>query len=129
MRPFHISDISSLLNIRNFEKRRLFLYTTLMKVLYDKKVMHSPLVVLRAAGYSSFIDPNTQVESFILRLTSEFYPRFHLYVVERNGEVSFALHLDQRKPSYGVGHAHGGEYDGATVENEMRRIDKWVNHV
>lgn len=97
-----------------------------MKVTYDKAVMHSPLEVLRRAGYSAFTDPNTGIQSFELRPTSAAYPRFHLYVAEKNGEVSFNLHLDQKKPSYGDSHMHSGEYEGKTVENEMRRIDGWV---
>lgn len=100
-----------------------------MKVAYDKTVMPNPLAVLRKAGYSSFIDPNTHEESFIIRLTSEFYPRFHLYVETKRDEVTFNLHLDQKKPSYGVGHAHGGEYDGPIIEKEMRRIDSWVKYI
>lgn len=97
-----------------------------MKVFYDKSVMHNPLEVLRRAGYSAFTDPKTGDESFILRVTSEFYPRFHLYVEERGSEICLNLHLDQKKPSYGANHMHSGEYDGKTVENEMRRIDGWV---
>lgn len=97
-----------------------------MKVFYDKAVMHNPLEVLRRAGYSAFTDPNTGIQSFELRPTSAAYPRFHLYVAEKNGEVSFNLHLDQKKPSYGDSHMHSGEYEGKTVENEMRRIDGWV---
>lgn len=100
-----------------------------MKVFYDKSIMRSPLEVLRRAGYSAFTDPNTGDESFVLRLTSEHYPRFHLYVAEKNGEVSFNLHLDQKKPSYGDSHMHSGEYEGKTVENEMRRIDGWVREM
>lgn len=100
-----------------------------MKVTYDKSVMHSPLAVLRKAGYSAFTDPQSGEESFVLRLTPEFYPRFHLYVAEKGEEVSFSLHLDQKKPSYGSNHAHSGEYEGPTIEKEMRRIDGWVNHV
>ena len=97
-----------------------------MKVTYDKSVMHSPLAVLRKAGYSAFVDPNTGEESFVLRTTTEFYPRFHVYVADRGSEVEVSLHLDQKKPSYGQSHAHSGEYDGAVVEREMRRIDRWV---
>ena len=100
-----------------------------MKVLYDKSVMHSPLAVLRKAGYSPFMDPQSGEHSFVLRLTSEFYPRFHLYVDEKGGEVTFNLHLDQKKPSYGANHMHGGEYEGSTIEKEMRRIDGWVKFV
>lgn len=100
-----------------------------MKVIYDSLVMHSPLVVLRKAGYSAFVDPKTGEESFVLRLTSEFYPRFHLYVKEKGDEVIFDLHCDQKKSSYGSGHMHNGEYDGPMIEKEMRRIDGWVNHI
>lgn len=99
-----------------------------MKVAYDKAVMHSPLAVLRKAGYSPFTDPQSGEHSFVLKLTSEFYPRFHLYVDEKNDEVTFSLHLDQKKPSYGTNHMHSGEYEGPTIEKEMRRIDGWVNH-
>lgn len=97
-----------------------------MKVAYDKTVLRNPLAVLRKAGYSHFVDPNTGGESFVLRLTSEFYPRFHLYVEEKHDEITFNLHLDQKKPSYGTSHAHSGEYEGPTIEKEMRRIDGWV---
>lgn len=97
-----------------------------MKVAYDANVVPNPLLVLRQAGYAPFRDPVTGDESFIIRLTSEFYPRFHLYVEEKGSEVIFSLHLDQKKPSYGSGPAHGGEYEGSTVEREMRRIDSWV---
>ncbi|MEK9155066.1 MAG: hypothetical protein AAB839_00270 [Patescibacteria group bacterium] len=100
-----------------------------MKVVYDKSVMPNPLAVLRKAGYSPFTDPNTGISSFELRPTSTPYPRFHLYVAGKGDEVTFNLHLDQKKPSYGVGHAHSGEYEGSTIEREMRRIDSWVRHV
>ncbi|MEK7632627.1 MAG: hypothetical protein AAB473_02440 [Patescibacteria group bacterium] len=100
-----------------------------MKVTYDKAVMHSPLAVLRKAGYSAFTDPQSGESSFVLRLTGEFYPRFHLYVDHKNDEVTFSLHLDQKKPSYGSNHMHSGEYEGPTIEKEMRRIDGWVKFV
>lgn len=102
------------------------LTTLAMKVAYDAKVVPNPLLVLRQAGYAPFRDPVTGDESFIIRLTTEYYPRFHLYVEEKGDEVIFSLHLDQKKPSYGSGPAHGGEYEGPTVEREMRRIDSWV---
>lgn len=97
-----------------------------MKVVYDRAVLKNPLEVMRKAGYSAFTDPNTGEESFVLRTSSEFYPRFHVYIVERGNEIEVSLHLDQKKPSYGQSHAHSGEYEGTTVEREMRRIDGWV---
>ena len=49
------------------------------------------------------------------------YPRFHLYVVIGQ-ELSFDLHLDQKKPVYNTAHDHAAEYDGRLVEEEMNRI-------
>ena len=98
-----------------------------MKVTYDAATVPNPLLVLRRAGYAAFRDPVTHEESFVLRLSADFYPRFHLYVDETvGGDVVFSLHLDQKKPSYGSGPAHGGEYSGSTIEREMQRIDGWV---
>jgi len=97
-----------------------------MKQAYPLNVVQNPLAVLRKAGYSYFKDPQTGDESFIIRLTPEFYPRFHLYVESNASTVSFNLHLDQKKASYGENHAHSGEYDGPTIEKEMARIDGWV---
>jgi hypothetical protein len=97
-----------------------------MKRVYPRTVVQNPLTVLRKAGYAPFRDPQTGEESFVIRLTKEFYPRFHLYVEENASGVSFNLHLDQKKPSYGDNHAHAGEYEGSTVEKEMERIEGWV---
>ena len=44
-------------------------------------------------------------------------------------EIVFDLHLDQKKPSYVGTKAHGGEYDGPTVEKEMSRIAGWASHI
>ncbi len=106
----------------------LVIYFSCMKKSYPIDVVQNPLAVLRKAGYSPFRDPQTGDESFIVRLSSDFYPRFHLYVELNASTVSFNLHLDQKKPSYGEGHAHSGEYEGSTIENEMARIDGWVKH-
>lgn len=100
-----------------------------MKVIYDKAVIQSPLAVLRKAGYSPTVDPVTHEESYMLRTSGELYPRFHLYVHERGSEVTFSLHFDHKKASYGTDHAHNGEYEGPMIEKEMRRIDGWVSSV
>jgi hypothetical protein len=97
-----------------------------MKRSYKLSEVPNPVEILRKSGYSYFRDPQSGEESFIIRLTPEFYPRFHLYVESNQDEVSFNLHLDQKKPSYGDGTKHSGEYDGPTVERELQRIDGWV---
>lgn len=97
-----------------------------MNLRYPKSQVLNPLDILRKAGYAPFTDPKTGSESFVLRLTSGFYPRFHLYLNDKGDEIEFSLHLDQKKPSYGTNHMHSGEYDGPTVEKEMARIEKWI---
>ncbi len=79
-------------------------------------------VAVQRCGYAAFRDPRTGAESFVRRLGSGFYPRFHLYVEERSGQLLLKLHLDQKQPSYQRGRSHSGEYDGPTVEVEAQRI-------
>lgn len=100
-----------------------------MRLELPENAVHNPLVIMRRAGYSAFTDPVTKDESFILRLTKSFYPRFHVYVDHKGQKVIFDIHLDQKQPSYGQGHAHAGEYDGPTVEHEVKRVASWANAV
>ena len=93
-----------------------------MKASFQTLHVPNPLAVLRKAGYSPFVDPRTKNESFILRLTSGFYPRFHLYLKKSADKVTFDLHIDQKKPGYGGGHMHNAEYDSPVVEKELMRI-------
>lgn len=86
----------------------------------------SPATLLRKAGYAYFIDPVTKEDSYVLRLTGDYYPRFHIYVKETSEEYIINLHLDQKKPSYEGGPKHAGEYTGATVEREIGRLERWV---
>lgn len=100
-----------------------------MQLQYKRSDIPNPIQVLRKSGYSQFIDPNTKKESFIIRLTPDFYPRFHLYLEGDDEIVSFNLHLDQKKPSYKGTNMHGGEYDGPRVEKEMDRIRRWAKAI
>lgn len=80
-------------------------------------------VVLNRAGYATFNDPNTHETSYVKRLGNYFYPRFHIYIKSITPtEAKLSLHLDMKQPSYIPGKAHNGEYEGETVENEIRRI-------
>ncbi len=100
-----------------------------MQMSYPEAQVPNPLAVMRKAGYFEFTDPNTHKKSFILRPTSERYPRWHLYLKHENGQVIFDLHLDQKKPSYSGTRMHAGEYEGPTVKRELERIAKWVGAV
>lgn len=57
------------------------------------------------------------------------YPRFHCYIEPVDSGFTINLHLDQKKPTYGEGTAHSGEYDGAVVEDEGRRIKAWATYL
>lgn len=83
---------------------------------------YQPEVVLRRAGYTPFTDPRSGEESFVRRLGTHFYPRFHVYIETEAGQLRVNLHLDQKQPSYQGFKKHSGEYDGPTVEAEADRL-------
>lgn len=98
-----------------------------MDIFINRKLKFAPRDYLLRAGYHEFNDPNTGKISYIRRLGGEFYPRFHIYIEEKQSGTFWSLHLDQKKPSYGGGtHAHGGEYDGPLVEQEISRLRNFV---
>jgi len=82
--------------------------------------------LMRQAGYHPEAgDEKTGEPSFIRRLGTDDYPRFHAYVSRETSEIN--LHLDQKKPSYEGATAHSGEYDGELVEKEAERIKRFAN--
>lgn len=83
---------------------------------------YQPRITMQRAGYYEFSDPHDGQISYIRRLGSNYYPRFHVYLDIRNDQWRINLHLDQKQPSYGTAHKHSGEYDGELVEEEMERI-------
>ncbi len=98
-----------------------------MKLILDENILdQAPENLLRQAGYAYLVDRNTGQESFVRRLNRGFYPRFHLYLEQQNGQIVFNLHLDQKQASYEGAHAHNAEYDGELVESEMARIKSFV---
>lgn len=98
-----------------------------MKIFIPHPLPANPVTLIKRAGYGEHRDRHTPEASYTHRLGPEFYPRFHVYIEERQDGVSFNLHLDQKKPSYGAGtHAHGGEYEGPVVEGEAKRIREFI---
>lgn len=57
----------------------------------------------------------------------DMFPRYHVYIEEKDQEVIFDLHLDQKRPSYEGSRMHAGEYDGTAVEREAEKIQKFVS--
>lgn len=78
--------------------------------------------IMRRAGYAASTNPENNITSYTRRLGRDWYPRFHVYVEERDGVRLIKLHLDQKKPSYAGAHAHNADYDGPQVEAELQRI-------
>ncbi len=104
-----------------------------MKLLVKKKQLaETPVLWLRRAGYAYIVDRREDKESFVRRLTRDFYPRFHLYFEETNDKPSgdevviFNLHLDQKRPGYEGQSRHNAEYDGEIVEQEMERLKTFL---
>lgn len=105
----------------------MFRVSCLMEIHFPPPLSDMPRNLIRRAGFAEFRDPNTGETSYVRRLSRNgFYPRFHVYLKERDGGFTVSLHLDQKKPSYGVGHAHSGEYEGSTVELEAERITEAI---
>ncbi len=79
-------------------------------------------MTMREIGYAEHANRITGIVSYERALQGQAYPRFHIYPTARTEMLVLALHLDQKQPSYQGTHAHGGEYDGPTVEAEAERI-------
>jgi len=96
-----------------------------MKLVF-KKIYDSPANLLRRQGYAfSRRDDATGEMSFVKRVNSGDYPRFHIYTkINSAGEVEVSLHLDQKKASYRGSAAHGGEYEGEILDREIELIKK-----
>jgi len=93
-----------------------------VKFKVNNNLKYSSENILRNVGYFSIFDRKTQKGSFVRKLTSERYPRFHLYLKEVDGELIFDLHLDQRKTVYSGQKAHNADYDSPEVKQELARI-------
>lgn len=94
-----------------------------MKLIINKnQIRENPAQFLRRAGYAFITDHRTGKESFVRRLTRDFYPRLHMYVEHEAEKISFNLHLDQKKASYKGAHMHNAEYDGQIVGGEIERL-------
>ncbi|MDD5072013.1 MAG: hypothetical protein PHQ42_04755 [Patescibacteria group bacterium] len=94
-----------------------------MKLIINKSELDTaPEQWLRRVGYAYIRDRRSGQESFVRRLGSNFYPRFHMYFIEENGKVIFNLHLDQKQASYAGAHKHNAEYGGEQVESEIARL-------
>lgn len=96
-----------------------------MQLFLVKENFPDPEIELRHAGYAVLIDRSRTQKSFARRFHHDFYPRFHVYIEDKQDRWAINLHLDQRAPVYAGVTAHSGEYDGTVVEQEMARIESF----
>lgn len=84
---------------------------------------------IRQLGYASFMHPKTGQINFQKRLSQDVYPRFHIYIEEKNAKKSIHLHLDQKKPTYIQGQAHMAEYESEILNQEKEKIEKAITEI
>ena len=94
-----------------------------MKIILQN-LKDNPRTLIRRAGYSEHYDSRSGETSYSRRLDRSIFPKFHAYLDEKDGGVEVSLHIDQKQPSYGVGHMHSGDYDGPLIERELERIKR-----
>ncbi len=82
--------------------------------------------LLRQCGYLRIFDQKSGKESFVRKISTEHYPRFHLYIKEDSEKVIFDLHLDQKSNIYQGQKAHSADYDSPEVKSELQRIAQIV---
>ncbi|MBT5808536.1 hypothetical protein HOI18_04660 [Candidatus Uhrbacteria bacterium] len=81
--------------------------------------------ILRRMGYAEQRTRRGQI-SYTRRAGTNRFPRYHVYVEDRDGGMQVNLHVDQKEASYSGTSAHGGEYEGPLVTAEMQRIKNFV---
>ena len=100
-----------------------------MKFFLEKKINQNIKVLMNRVGYHQHCDRRNNKVSYIRRLGSLNYPRFHVYIDQHGERTSFNLHLDEKKPSYGVGHRHSGQYNTEFVKKELIRIQSYFSYL
>ena len=94
-----------------------------MKIVINKKRLNfKGDNFLRRAGYAHIHDTERNKDSYVFRLTRDFYPRLHMYFEDLPDRIIFDLHLDQKQASYEGNHMHSAEYEGDVVEREIERL-------
>ncbi|MFA6131451.1 MAG: hypothetical protein WC702_00065 [Patescibacteria group bacterium] len=81
--------------------------------------------LMRRLGYGEHVGHGGQT-SFSRRLSGSDFPRFHAYVEDKDSGIQINLHLDQKQSGLGSGAAHGGEYEGPLVTQEINRLSRMI---
>jgi len=100
-----------------------------MKIRFSKEKLQDPEKLIRRCGYGKILDRRTGQTSYARRLRGSLYPRFHVYIDDKDKEFVFNIHLDQRQTRYKGVTAHAGEYDGELVTKEADLIKRFLSVV
>ena len=99
-----------------------------MDIEWKQELTKTSYQLMREAGYLPITDRRSGKQSYVYRLTSNRYPRFHVYIEEEEETyLKIHLHLDHREHGFGQ-KLHDTEYQGANVEQESARIQRWLKH-
>jgi len=98
-----------------------------MQIFVEGPLSETARNLMRKLGYGEVTKYSGQV-SYVKRVFGGSFPRYHVYVEEKNGGMQINLHLDQKEASHVGTRAHAGEYDGPLVEKEMTYLVAWINH-
>lgn len=97
-----------------------------MKIRLEQSPHFNIKVAMNRLGYHEHTDRRTRSTSYIRRLQSLQYPRFHVYIEELSNGISINVHFDEKKPSYGNSPRHSGQYDSELVQKEAERIQNYL---
>lgn len=95
-----------------------------MRIILPDNLNTNIVNLLRQLGYAAHVNPHNRKLNFQKSLSSERYPRFHVYIDENNEKKYLHLHLDQKKPGYIKGKMHNAEYEGEKILEEAKRIEQ-----
>jgi len=100
-----------------------------MKMKVIGKLKSNPRDIMRRVGYGEIVDRKHNTISYAQRLSSERYPRFHVYVDEIENGIRINIHIDQKAASYEGQKAHSGEYEGPKLVEELKRIQSEIKSI
>ena len=87
---------------------------------------YNPTEFVRRFGYHAIRETERGELNCVRPLQGRDYPRFHIYLTVSPKVLTFNIHLDQKKPSYEGTTAHGGDYEGEVVRDEVERIKEII---
>jgi hypothetical protein len=96
-----------------------------MKIIIKRPSNKNTRGLMKDLGYY-FHKKDIDTEELMFSRPARGYPRFHIYLKEKEDDLFINLHLDQKKPIYQNSTAHQADYQGEIIESEAERIKNSV---